>query len=97
MLALPRCISLSIFFHILHSLHPCNPEGIYRALGTAVSCMSERARRRVHLTIEATALYQGVHEAKVACLVLSAYILTVLQVDLHVTHHLLAKDIPKFG
>ena len=41
--------------------------------------------------IEAAALYQGVHEAKVACLVLAAYILTVLQVDLHVTHHLLAE------
>ena len=47
--------------------------------------------------IETATFNQRVHEAKVAGLVLASDILAVLQVNLHMTHHLLTTVIPKFG
>ena len=41
--------------------------------------------------IEATAFHQGIHEAEVDRLVLAADVLAVLQVDLHMAHHLLTE------
>ena len=45
--------------------------------------------------IETTAFNQGIHKTEILRTILAAYIPTILQVNLHITHRLLAQIITK--